>query len=284
MAWLDFAPSDAGLEEFGVRHGIHTLHLEDCRSDEQQAKIEHGDGYLFIVLKLVLLTSDELSAADLDVFLGADYVATVHKTPVPLLTQSIANVSGDALPSDEILYRVLDAVVDSYLPVLEDVEDRIDLLEDLVVRRPDPDILERIADLLTTLLDLRRVLANTRRIAFTLQRTDTPLIRKELQPFLRDVHDHLERDLGSAASERERLKGLLDIYHSNLASRNNEATRILTVMGTVSLPAVVIATFFGMTLKYPGWMNGPGAILIVSGIIVAVTTGLLWYLKKRNYL
>ena len=72
MAWLDFAPSDAGLEEFGVRHGIHTLHLEDCRYDEQQAKIEHGDGYLFIVLKLVLLTSDELSAADLDVFLGAD--------------------------------------------------------------------------------------------------------------------------------------------------------------------------------------------------------------------
>src|ERR1700680_3055463 len=137
MAWLDFAPSDAGLEEFGVRHGIHTLHLEDCRSDEQQAKIEHGDGYLFIVLKLVLLTSDELSAADLDVFLGADYVATVHKSPVPLLTQSIANVNGAALPSDEILYRVLDAVVDSYLPVLEDVEDRIDLLEDLVVRRPD---------------------------------------------------------------------------------------------------------------------------------------------------
>ena len=98
------------------------------------------------------------------------------------------------------------------------------------------------------------------------------------------MHDHLERDLGSAASERERLKGLLDIYHSNLASRNNEATRILTVMGTVSLPAVVIATFFGMTLKYPSWMNGSGAILIVSGIIVAVTTGLLWYLKKRNYL
>ena len=137
MAWLDFALSDAGLEEFGVRHGIHTLHLEDCRSDEQQAKIEHGDGYLFIVLKLVVLTGDELSAADLDVFLGSDYVATVHKSPVPLLTQSIANVNGAALPSDEILYRVLDAVVDSYLPVLEDVEDRIDLLEDLVVRRPD---------------------------------------------------------------------------------------------------------------------------------------------------
>ena len=93
MAWLDFAPSDTGLEEFGVRHGIHTLHLEDCRSDEQQAKIEHGDGYLFIVLKLVLLTSDELIAADLDVFLGADYVATVRKSPVPLLTQSIANVN-----------------------------------------------------------------------------------------------------------------------------------------------------------------------------------------------
>ena len=91
-------------------------------------------------------------------------------------------------------------------------------------------------------------------------------------------------DLGSAASERERLKGLLDIYHSSLASRNNEATRILTVMGTVSLPAVVIASFFGMSLKYPNWMSGPQAILMVIGIILVVTVGLLWYLKRRQYL
>lgn len=284
MAWIDFAPNDTGLEEFGILHGFHPLHLEDCRSDEQQAKVEHGEGYLFIVLKLVLLQSDDLGVADLDVFLGADYVATVHKAPVPLLTQAIANGSATVLPPDEILYRVVDAVVDSYLPVLEEVEDRIDLLEDRVIRQPDHEVLERIAGLLTTLLDLRRVLANTRRIALTLQRTDSPLMRRELQPFLRDVHDHLERDIGSAASQRERLKGLLDIYHSNLASRNNEATRILTVMGTLSLPAVVIASFFGMSLKYPGWMNWQGAIFVVSGIIVAVTSGLLWYLKRRNYL
>ena len=145
-------------------------------------------------------------------------------------------------------------------------------------------MLEQIADLLTTSLDLRRVLSNTRRITSSLRPMASPLIGEELEPFLRDVHDHLERDLGTAASERERLKGLLDIYHSSLANRNNEATRILTVMGTVSLPAVVIASFLGMSLKYPGWANWPGSILVVSGLIVAVTTGLLVYLKRRGYL
>jgi magnesium transporter len=80
------------------------------------------------------------------------------------------------------------------------------------------------------------------------------------------------------------LKGLLDIYHSSLASRNNEATRILTVMGTVSLPAVVISSILGMGLKYPVWMNWPGTILAVIGVIIGVTAGLLWYLKRRNYL
>jgi magnesium transporter len=183
-----------------------------------------------------------------------------------------------------VLYRVLDDVVDSYLPVLDEIEDRVDLLEDRVVREPNHDLLERIADLLATLLELRRVLANTRRVAFLLRRTETPLIGKELQPFLRDVHDHLERDLASAGSERERLKGLLDIYHSSLASRNNEATRILTVMGTVSLPAVVISSLLGMSLKYPVWMTWPGTILVVIGVIVGVTSGLLWYLKRRSYL
>lgn len=61
MSWIDFAPNDAGLEEFGSIHGFHPLHLEDCRSGEQQAKVEHGEGYLFVVLKLIVLTGDELA-------------------------------------------------------------------------------------------------------------------------------------------------------------------------------------------------------------------------------
>jgi len=284
MAWTDFAPSAPDLEHFGIRHGIHPLHFEDCRSDEQQAKLEHGDGYLFVVLKVVLLSKDDLTTTDLDIFVGADYIATVHKTPVAILSQLAENGTASTQSPDGVLHRILDDVVDSYLPVIEEIEDRVDLLEDRVVRDPGHDVLEGIADLLATLLGLRRVLANTRRIAFLLRRTDTPLIKKELQPFLRDVHDHLERDLASAGSERERLKGLLDIYHSSLATRNNEATRILTVMGTVSLPAVVISSLLGMNLKYPGWMSWPGAILVVIGVIIAVTSGVLWYLKRREYL
>jgi magnesium transporter len=282
MNHADFSPNDPALEEFGLAHGFHPLHLEDCRSDEQQAKIEPGEGYLFVVLKLILLQpNNELSIADLDLFLGPDYLVTVHKVPIPILSPGSRD---EALPPDRIMYQVLDAVVDSYLPVLDAFEDRVDLLEDLVIRRPDQRILEQIADLLTTSLDLRRILANTRRITFSLQRMASPLVRDELQPFLRDVHDHLERDLGTAASERERLKGLLDIYHSSLASRNNEATRILTVMGTISLPGVVIASFMGMNVKYPEWANWPWALLILTGIIITVTAGLLLYLKKRDYL
>ncbi len=225
MNWLDFNPNDAKLEDFARARGIHPLHIEDCRSDEQQAKVEQGTGYVFIVLKLILLeANDELSIADLDVFLTPEYLATVHRSPVPFLSSAAA--PADSLQPDEIFHRVLDAAVDSYLPILDEVEDRVDLIEDLVVRDPSQEVLERIADLLTTLLDLRRVLANTRRIALTLQRAENPLIRSELQPFLRDVYDHLERDLGSAASERERLKGLLDIYHSSLASRNNDSCAV----------------------------------------------------------
>ncbi len=284
MEIKDFLPSDPQLEEFGRQHGIHPLHIEDCRSDKQQAKLEAGDGYLFAVLKIIQLADDELITSDFDVFLGSDYVATVHKASVLGFSLPPSGEMGLPPAPDQVFHRLLDRIVDSYLPVLDEVEDRIDLLEDRVVREPDSDVLQRIADLLATLLDLRRVLANTRRIAFSLYRTDTPLLGKNLQPFLRDVHDHLERDLASANSERERLKGLLDIYHSSLASRNNEATRILTVMGTVSLPFVVIASFFGMSLRYPLWMNWPGTILAIVGVIVAVTGGLLFYLRKRNYL
>lgn len=101
MNWQDFAPNDSGFDEFAREHELHPLHVEDCRSDEQQTKVEHGEGYVFVVLKLVVLkANDELSLADLDLFLGPDYLVTVHRTPVPVLAKSAG--AAETLPTDEL--------------------------------------------------------------------------------------------------------------------------------------------------------------------------------------
>lgn len=283
MSWSDISPAtDERLDELARSHGFHPLHVEDCRSDLQRAKVELGDGYLFVVLKLVILQeNNELLIGDLAVFVGLNYVVTVHRTALPFLAQLRGRAA--ELRPDEVLYRVTDAVVDSYYPVLEEIEDRIDALEGEVLSQPQPEMLEQVADIRTSLLEARRVLANTRQVIYTLQRTDPPLIQRDLALFFRDIHDHLSRDLDTAGRERDRLAGLLDLYQSSVANQNNEATRLLTVLGTVALPALVISAYCGMSVRYPGPISSPFAFWVITGLILLITALLLWRLKRRGY-
>ncbi|MDQ6675865.1 MAG: magnesium transporter CorA family protein [Acidobacteriota bacterium] len=282
MNWSDVDAAGTELDQVSARYGFHPLHVEDCRSDAQRAKVEEGDGYLFIVLKRVVLReNNELTVADLDLFVGPDYLVTVHKQPDPAL--QVLREKADQWRPDEGLYRVMDATVDLYYPLLEELEDRIDAIESDVLRQPAPAVLERMAEIRTSLLDLRRVLSNTRQVAYTLQRGDRELIGRKLLPFLRDIYDHLARDLDTVARESDRLRGLLDLYQSSLANQSNEAARLLTVVGTIALPAVVISAFCGMSLRYPSWMLSDYAFTGVCGITVLATAAVLWILKRRGY-
>jgi magnesium transporter len=256
--------------------------VEDCRSDIQRAKLEEGTDYLFVILKLVLLKeNNELTINDLAMFLGTDYLISVHQTALPSLA-ALKTRFADLRP-DQGLYRVMDTVVDSYYPLVEELEDRVDTLEGEVLVQPRAAMLERVAEMRTSLLEVRRVLTNTRHVVYSIDRLESSLVGKDLAPFLRDVHDHLARDLDSVARERDRLAGVLDLYQSSVANQNNEATRLLTVLGTIALPALVISAYCGMSLRYPAWINTGHAFEEVSALVVLVTTGLLLYLWRRGY-
>lgn len=283
IAWQDIArAADAALDAAAARHGFHPLHVEDCRHGGQLAKLEVGEGYRFVVLTLATLgAEDALVRTDLALFVGPDYVVTVHDGPVPLLGGVRAR--GIAFTPDDALYHVLDAVVDTYRPLVEEIEDRVDALEGEVLARPAAADLARVADLRATLLAMRRVLRHTRLVTLALRRPGAARLRRKLLPFLRDVEDHLVRDLEAVAGERDRLAGLLALHQSGVANRNNDATRLLTVLGTVALPALLVAALFGMNVRYPAWVSGPYAFAGVVGGTAAVTAALLWLLKRRGY-
>jgi magnesium transporter len=193
----------------------------------------------------------------------------------------VLHQAGSDLRPDEVLYRLMDGVVDSYLPLLDEIQVRIDSLQGRAIRRMEPSVLEQLNELRSTLLGLRRVLLNMRHVAFRLQHARSRLIGRELPPFLRDIHDHLAEDLDTIAGERDRLAGILDLYLSSVANRHTEAMRALTLLGTAGLPALVISTFFGMNIRLPEWVNSSWAFDAVSSGTIALTALLWWYLKRR---
>ena len=169
MEWHDVQnPDDKLLDELAARYSLHPLHVEDCRQDAQRTKAETGEGYLFISLKQMAFDdSGRLATGDLVLFVGGDFLLTVHRAPVALL-EPLRAAKGELRP-DQVLYRVMDAFVESYIPLVERLESSIERLEDVVVGAPRPTVLENIGEARSTLLELRRVLNATRHVVVQLR-------------------------------------------------------------------------------------------------------------------
>jgi len=191
--------------------------------------------------------------------------------------------AADQSRADLLFYRVLDATVDAYAPVLDWFNEAIDEIEDAVLEKPSPSILQRIFGLKRGLIELRHVLTNMRDVASHLQRRETELVRGDLWPFLRDVYDHLARDVERVEMHRDLLAGAMEIYLSSVANRTNQVMKVLTVLGTIALPAIVISGFFGMNTKDLPWIDSPHATKIAAGLMVLTTLGLLILLKKFDW-
>ncbi|HEY7305274.1 MAG TPA: magnesium transporter CorA family protein, partial [Bryobacteraceae bacterium] len=254
MQWHNILdPASTELDRFAEQYDLHPLHIEDCRQRNQRAKIEDGQGYMFTVLKPVRLNEgDDFDAMDLDIFLGPDFLITVLEENCPELKILIARVQRAAASEtrvDRVYYRIIDELVDSYLPILDHLHETIDSLEDKALEQPDPEVLSTIFATKRTLIFMRGVLVNTRDLAGQLMRIEHALIHEDLSPFLRDVYDHVARNLDLIEIMRDLLAGTLDVYLSSVANRTNQVMKVLTVLSTVALPALVVSGFYGMNVK-----------------------------------
>ncbi len=288
MTWRDFQdPNNPELDVVAERYHLHPLHIEDCRHGDQRAKVEDGPDYIFVVMKPVHITaSGELEITDLDLFLGSDYLITVQEGACPGIRAHIDQLKASQNHSHaaQLFYKVMDGAVDSYTPALDWYDEAIDELEDLVLAKPSPTTLQRILETKRGLIELRRVLTNTRDVAAHLQRLDTELIPRDLGPFLRDLYDHLARNLDRVEMQRDLLTGAMDIYLSSVANRTNQVMKVLTVLGTIALPAIGISSFFGMNQDDLPWIHSPYGTEIALGLMGLATGGLLIILKNwRNY-
>lgn len=281
MTWHDIAdPSDPELDRLAAEYHLHPLHVEDCRHRGQRGKAEEGPGYEFVVLKPVQITGDDFVFHDLDVFVGADWVITVQEGDPQTCGNILQPIRAAELRSPaQALYRIFDATVDAYLPVIDRVDDEIDELEELVLSDPTPEVLSRIFRARRKLIELRRILTNTRDVAAHLYRTEHNLIPSELIPFLRDVYDHVARNLDLVETQRDLLAGAMDVYLSSVANRTNQVMKVLTVLGTIALPALVISGYFGMNLKGLPFAESAYGTLIVSGLMIGSTLLLLALLR-----
>lgn len=283
LAWYDIDdPLSAELDELARRFELHELQVEDCRHRPQRPKNDEHDRYDFTIVKHISDDGD-LKFDDVDLFIGRDFLISVHQGPSTVIEQVRTRVAQEKIERlDRILYMIVDGVVDGYQPVLDKIADHISDIEDVVLDRPEPETLGHIFSLRRKLVDFRRMSAGMREVVNSMVRREGGVVGDDLDVYFRDVYDHIIRTVDMIETYRDLLTGALDIYMSAVANRTNEVMKVLTIWGTVALPLVIITGFFGMNLKLP-WTDNPHGTLYAVGLMVASTVSVLVYFKSKRW-
>jgi magnesium transporter len=297
LLWVDFEATPPEEDE-PILHevfGFHPLAIEDALQENHVPKLDDWIDYLYIVLHAVTFDKgkdDYLDTLELDIFLGHNYMVTHHDLPIRAIDSLLASVQRDDRPlrngADHLLYRLVDTVVDNYMPIVEALDDEIDRKEDEVFSNPTPRTLEEIFALKRAVLNLRRILAPQREVVNKLARDEFTVIDKQDRIYFRDIYDHLVRLYDITESVRDLLSGTLDTYLSVINNRMNDIMRTLTVITTLFMPITFVTGFFGMNFfssDHPlvAWVQRP-VFFVILVLMLLTPVGMFFWMRRRGWM
>lgn len=279
--WLDVsAPTEDDLTWLARAYGFHPLAIEDCRHFNQRAKVEAYPGYLFLSLSAMTRHDGELMPRELEVFLGTDFLITVHREPFDALDYARTHWR-DHPRADFVLYLLADHIADTYFPILDEIEDEIDELEDVILENPTQATLQRIFVLKQQLVALRKVVAPMREVMNALASTRYALIDEHTALYFRDVHDHLIRIYDLIETSRDLLGNALDAYLSTVSNRLNEVMKRLTLITTVFMPISFLVGFGGMNFAHIPFDDARAFGLMLALLIITPILMALWFWRSK---
>jgi len=298
LLWVDFENTPPETDEPLLRtvFGFHPLAIDDALQESHVPKIDDWGEYLYIVLHAVTFDTDEgghVDTQELDVFLGKNYMVTHHDQPIRAVQRVMHACQRDSRylenGVDYLLYRLTDEVVASYMPVVESMDEVVDIAEEEVFSRPSPTTLERIFTLKRAVLHLRRIIGPQREVLNKLARDDYAVIDQKARIYFRDVYDHLVRLHDISESIRDLVGGTLDTYLSVINNRMNDVMKTLTIITTLFMPVSFVASFFGMNFFQPvagslaPWMDVP-AFILTMGTILLTPFGMFLWMRRREWM
>jgi magnesium transporter len=288
VTWIHVnARTEAELSEITDLFSLHKLTIEDCVDRRQRPKVEVFDEYILITLKQLELKST-IVANHLAIIIGKKYLITVsNKMPgeIAMVMEDLKAGKIMRKQSDSIAYRILDRVVDSYFPILDQIEDDIEIVEKSATKKTDgKKIAEKIFETRRKLLALRKATWPARDLFSTLSKGDLPLISKKNQIYYRDVYDHVVLIIDLVETYRELVSGILETHLSAVSNSLNEVMKVLTVISTIFIPLTFITGLYGMNFEFMPelqWEYSYGAVLLLMMII---SGGMLFFFKRRGWL
>jgi len=271
---------------------FHYLTIEDCMETRNQPKVEAFPDYFYFIVHGVKTETNSVNfvTKELDGFLGKNYVVTFHverfRSIKKVKNQIRANPFACQRGAAYLLHQILDQIVDLYMPVVDDFDNTINVLEDRVFRmkKGNTAILEEIMDLRRAVARLKRISSRQLEVLYRLSNAEFPQIPENIIPFYRDVHDHLLRISDLSESYRDLVSGLFDIHFSVTANKTNDVMKILAIFSAIMLPLSLIAGIYGMNFENMPELHSPNGYYLTLGFMILIALALLFYFWRKGWI
>ncbi len=294
LRWINIerpGPIDrAWLEE---HFEFHALDYEDVTSRNQRPKIDEYDDYLFIVLHFPVFDKavGRLNAAELDIFVGPDFLITLPNRPIPPVDYLFERCGAseevrDALLSKGpgyLLYKIVDDSFDYCFPMLRKMGNKLERIEEDIFEGRSEEVVRDISNAKQEIINFRKIIRPQRPVLRDLERTKQRYMAEDIDIYFDDIVDASERIWDMLENYKEVVEALEDTNESVLAHRVNDVLRVLTSFSVVILPLTLIASIWGMNVGVPGEGSTAAFWLILSAMVVLLS-GMLAYFRRRGWL
>jgi magnesium transporter len=278
------------FEDIGKLFGLHPLVLEDILNTDQRPKMEDYGDYIYLVLKTFYgqgnggLLSDQIS-----IILGKNFILSFQERESGLfepVREKISKNKGRIRKegADYLAHALIDNIVDNYFVMLENMGEKIEYLEDALLKQTTPETLHAIHNFKRELILLRKSLWPLREMISSLERSDSPLINKSTGIYFKDIFDHTIAIIDTVETFRDTLSGTLDIYLSSMSVKLNEVMKVLTIIATIFMPLTFLAGVYGMNFKYMPELELSWGYYGIWAVMLTVAVLMLIFFKKKKWL
>ncbi len=292
VSWID-------VQGFGDEHlirriaenfSIHPLAIEDIVNVPQRPKAEPYENQILIIVRMVKLDGPvDIDIEQVSIILGKNYVLTFQERYGDVLDPVRRRIrSGQGLirteGSDYVTYAIFDTIIDAYYPALERIGSYLEDLESAVIDNPTPALLKYLNQIKNRLVNLRRAIWPQRQAANSLARDEHPLIDPNVRVFLRDTYDHCVQSAEVVEMYREMVTGLMNMYLSSVANRQNEIMKVLTITAAIFVPLTFMAGIYGMNFDNMPELHVWWAYPLIWMTMLAVAGAMLYFFYRKGWI
>ena len=294
LTWVNVEkPTTKDIEYLAQNYLFHPLDLEDCLSRIELPKIDEYENYLFLVLHFPVFRKEArvTTPSQVSVFIGGEYVVTVHGGDLKPLVKLFkdcqqnerAREENMARSSGYLLYRILDRLVDYCFPIMNKIIANVETAEDRLFSDQARDTVREISVLRRDIMAYRRIIRHQPAIFKSLEEKDYPFLKEDLDVYFGDIGDHTGK-IGETLEEyKEVVEGLFDTSDSLFSHRTSEVMKMLTILGTILLPLLLVASLYGMNVSLP-FEDSSFAFTFIILISLAISGGMLAYFRLKRWI